>query len=108
MNATVARLEPEIGASPCTEELTQINESLRRREGLLAASAKASRLLLESEDARVAIPGVLRLIGEAAGVAGQYRPALPQAEHEVSLELLFQQSMSELASGIFARKEHHS
>ena len=68
MNATVVRLEPEIGASPCTEELTQINESLRRREGLLAASAKASRLLLESEDARVAIPGVLRLIGEAAGV----------------------------------------
>jgi len=41
MNATVALLEPEIGTSRCAEELTQINESLQRREGLLAASAKA-------------------------------------------------------------------
>jgi signal transduction histidine kinase len=52
----------------CEEEFTQINESLQRREGLLAASAKASRLLLEAPDVRGAIPNVLRLIGEAARV----------------------------------------
>ena len=53
---------------PCTEELTHINESLHRQEGLLAASAKASRMLLEAPDVRGAIPKVLRLIGEAAHV----------------------------------------
>ncbi len=54
--------------SPCTEELTRINESLRRREGLLAASGKASRMLLEAPDIRAAIPRALRVIGEAAHV----------------------------------------
>jgi signal transduction histidine kinase len=54
--------------SPCEEELTQINESLRRREGLLAASGKASRMLLEAPDIRGAIPQALRVIGEAAHV----------------------------------------
>ena len=54
--------------TPCTEELTRINESLRRREGLLAASTQASRKLLEAPDVRSAIPEVLRLIGEAARV----------------------------------------
>ena len=53
---------------PCTEELTHINESLHRQEGLLAASARASRMLLEAPDVRGAIPEVLRLIGEAAHV----------------------------------------
>src|SRR5882672_11268903 len=38
-----------------------IDESVRRRENLLAASAAASRLLLQA-------PDVLRVIGEAAGV----------------------------------------
>ena len=52
----------------CTDALTQINESLQRRESLLAASAKASRLLLEAPDVLGAVPAVLRLIGEAAGV----------------------------------------
>ena len=66
MNANVAVLEPEV--LPCTEEVTRINESLRARERLLMASAKASRLLLEAPDVRAAIPGVLGLIGEAAHV----------------------------------------
>src|SRR6185503_9664242 len=53
MNATLARLEPAAFGSPqCAEELTQINESLHRRESLLGASAKASRLLLEAPDVR--------------------------------------------------------
>jgi signal transduction histidine kinase len=69
MNATLARLEPAAFGSPqCAEEITQINESLQRRESLLAASAKASRLLLEAPDVRAVIPKVLRLIGEAARV----------------------------------------
>ncbi|HEY3786453.1 MAG TPA: ATP-binding protein [Steroidobacteraceae bacterium] len=54
--------------SPCAEQLTQINESLERREALLTASAKASRLLLEAPDVRAVVPNVLRLIGESAGV----------------------------------------
>jgi signal transduction histidine kinase len=73
MSATVAdpafaRLEALSGPGPCTEELSQINESLRRREALLVASAKASRMLLEAPDVRGAIPEVLRLIGDAAHV----------------------------------------
>jgi signal transduction histidine kinase len=55
-------------ASACEEEITQINESLQRREGLLAASSKASRLLLEAPDVRAVVPDVLKVIGEAAGV----------------------------------------
>ena len=54
--------------SKCEEEFTQISESLQRREELLAASAKASRMLLEAADVRGVVPDVLRLIGEAAGV----------------------------------------
>jgi signal transduction histidine kinase len=53
---------------PCAEELSHVNESLERREALLAGSAKASRLLLEATDVRLAIPQVIRLIGEAAAV----------------------------------------
>jgi hypothetical protein len=64
----LARLESLTESSPRTEELSQINESLRRREALLVASAKASRMLLEAPDVRGAIPEVLRLIGEAAHV----------------------------------------
>jgi len=64
----VARLESLTGSGQCTEELSQINESLRRREALLVASAKASRMLLEAPDVGGAIPEVLRLIGEAAHV----------------------------------------
>jgi signal transduction histidine kinase len=73
MNATLLELpglEEKYSnpAGQCAEELTQINESLQRREGLLAASAKASRLLLEAPDVRAVIPRVLGLIGEAARV----------------------------------------
>ena len=69
MNATLARLEPAAFGSPqCAEEITQINESLHRRESLLGASAKASRLLLEAPDVRAVIPRVLGLIGDSARV----------------------------------------
>src|ERR1700759_5081707 len=75
MNATVVELpvlEEKFSLKPapskCEEEFTQISESLQRREGLLAASAKASRLLLEAPDVRGVVPDVLRQIGEAAGV----------------------------------------
>ena len=40
---------------------------MQHRESLLAASAKASRLLLENPDVMAAVPDVLRLLGEAAG-----------------------------------------
>jgi len=68
MNADIALLEPEAESWPCAEELQRINESLQARERLLTASARASRLLLETPDVGIAIPGVLGLIGEAAGV----------------------------------------
>src|SRR5256885_851085 len=68
MNANVALLEPQAQAAPCAEKLSEINESLRARERLLTASARASRLLLEAPDVRGAIPSVLGLIGEAAHV----------------------------------------
>jgi signal transduction histidine kinase len=66
MNANVAPLHE--ARTPCAEELTRINESLQARERLLTASARASRMLLETTDVRAAIPGVLGLIGEAANV----------------------------------------
>jgi len=49
-------------------ELAQVNESLQRRERLLAAAARASRLLLEAPNAMIAMPDVLKLLGEAASV----------------------------------------
>jgi signal transduction histidine kinase len=64
----LARTETRTGSTPCAEELSQINESLRRREALLVASAKASKMLLEAPDVRGAIPEVLRLMGDAAHV----------------------------------------
>lgn len=68
MNATVALLEVPGEAAPCADKLTEVNESLQGRERLLAATARASRLLLEAADVRGAIPSVLGLIGEAAHV----------------------------------------
>src|SRR5580692_3589134 len=53
--------------SLCATELAQISESLQHREGLLGASARASRMLLEATDVMHAIPAVLRELGEAAG-----------------------------------------
>jgi len=49
-------------------ETTFVNESLRRRESLLAATAKVSRLLLEAPSAMQVMHDVLRLLGEAAEV----------------------------------------
>jgi hypothetical protein len=60
MSANVALLEPDAVAAPRSQTLRRINESLRARERLLTASAKASRLLLEAPDVRAAIPAVLR------------------------------------------------
>src|SRR5690348_2237650 len=40
-------------------ELAQMYESLQRRERLLAASANASRILLEAPDVMAAVPHVL-------------------------------------------------
>ena len=74
MNANVVELPvleehfAKTAVSECEKEFTQINESLQRRESLLAASAKASRLLLEAADVRAVVPNVLQLIGESAGV----------------------------------------
>jgi signal transduction histidine kinase len=68
MNANVALLEPQADHLRQAEDLSRINESLRARERLLTASARASRQLLEAADVRAAIPGVLGLIGEAAHV----------------------------------------
>ena len=74
MSATTAEsaLRPRLASPgdiiPCVEELSHVNESLHRQEALLAASAKASRMLLEAPDVNGAIPEVLRLIGEAAHV----------------------------------------
>src|SRR5215472_3373962 len=53
-------------APQCADELAQISSSLQHRESLLAATAKASRLLLEKPDVMAAVPDVLRLLGEAA------------------------------------------
>lgn len=72
MNATANEVpvfqENFSSSDQCADALHQINESLQRREALLAASAQASRLLLETPDLRAAVPDVLRLIGEASGV----------------------------------------
>ena len=74
MSATPAEpgLRPRLASPgdiiPCVEELSHVNESLHRQEALLAASARASRMLLEVPDVNGAIPEVLRLIGEAAHV----------------------------------------
>jgi signal transduction histidine kinase len=50
----------------CSDKLAEINESLQHRDSLLAASAKASRMLLESPNVMGAVPDVLRLLGESA------------------------------------------
>ena len=54
-------------ANPCADVFNQISESLHHREGLLAASARASRMLLEATVVMDAIPAVLRELGAAAG-----------------------------------------
>ncbi|MBS0580112.1 MAG: sensor histidine kinase [Proteobacteria bacterium] len=68
MNANLALLEPEVKPAPHAEDLSRANESLQARERLLTATARASRLLLQAQDVRAAIPDVLGIIGEAAHV----------------------------------------
>jgi signal transduction histidine kinase len=63
--SAIAELAPAVAHAA---ELSHVDSSLRRREALLAASAKASRLLLEAPDAMKVMPEVLRLLGEAAEV----------------------------------------
>ena len=48
MNANVVLLKTESDADPCAQDHARINESLRARERLLTASARASSLLLLS------------------------------------------------------------
>ena len=69
--------EDFFGPSQCADELNQINDSLQRREGLLAASARASRLLLEPWTCVSAIPDALRLIGDAGRVGPGDADAAP-------------------------------
>src|SRR5688572_8376003 len=65
----IALLEPERDALACTAaDAAPMYESPQRREALLAASAKASRLLLEAPDAMSVMPEALRMLGEAAEV----------------------------------------
>lgn len=76
--AEAERCKSEIDSLPESEcqrlaseralELSQMYESLQRRERLLAASANASRILLEAPDVMAAVPHVLRQLGEAAVV----------------------------------------
>ena len=75
LQGTVRSEELDEADSICAEisranavELSQMYESLQRRERLLAASANASRLLLEASDVMAAVPHVLRQLGEAATV----------------------------------------
>ncbi len=62
---------PLVGATAQTAEHATAPEALAsaaRRERLLAASAAASRLLLQAPDVMAVVPKVLQLIGEAADV----------------------------------------
>jgi GAF domain-containing protein len=65
--ADIAEEAARADAASVCAEFAQISESLQHREGLLAASARASRMLLEASHVMDAIPGVLRELGEAAG-----------------------------------------
>jgi signal transduction histidine kinase len=56
------------GLTSRSANLAGVDDSSLRRERLLMASAKGSRLLLEAPDVMAAVPEVLRLIGEAAAV----------------------------------------
>ncbi len=62
---------PLVGATAQTAECATAPEALAsaaRRERLLAASAAASRLLLQAPDVMAVVPKVLQLVGEAADV----------------------------------------
>jgi hypothetical protein len=62
---------PLVGATAQTAEQATAPEALAsaaRRERLLAASAAASRLLLQAPDVMAVVPKVLQLVGEAADV----------------------------------------
>jgi GAF domain-containing protein len=56
-----------IAVIPQVDEAGELSRS-PQREQLLAASARASRVLLEATDVLAAMPAVLRELGEAAGV----------------------------------------
>ena len=59
---------PAPSPSPCAEELTPDQRIAAAAGEPARGLGKASRMLLEAADVMGAIPGVLRLIGEAAGV----------------------------------------
>ena len=57
-----------LGVEPRLANIAEPDDSSFRRERLLIASARGSRLLLEAPDVLAAVPEVLRLIGEAGAV----------------------------------------
>jgi signal transduction histidine kinase len=84
-------------------ELARINESLQRRERMLAASARGSRLLLEAPDVMAVVPEVLRRIGEAAGVD---RVNIMLAQTGPAGERLLQVASEWVAEGVVSRLGH--
>ncbi|MGH8143627.1 MAG: GAF domain-containing sensor histidine kinase [Steroidobacteraceae bacterium] len=89
--------EDLVAPSPCADGFNRFSDSLQRREGLLAASARASRLLLEAPDVRGAVPEVLRVLGEAARVD---RVTLMLSAPEPNGEPLFDVVNEWVASGV--------
>ncbi|HZF16481.1 MAG TPA: ATP-binding protein [Steroidobacteraceae bacterium] len=79
------------------------DDSAQRRERLLMASAKGSRLLLEAPDVMAAVPEVLRLIGEAAAVD---RVNVILAEHGANGERLLRVASEWVGEGV-APQLHH-
>ena len=65
---TLYNSDPQAPCPTRSAEALSLDESVERRERLLAASAAASRLLLQAPDVTAAVPEVLQLVGEAANV----------------------------------------
>ena len=96
-SSSAARIAVE---TSCAAGQALVNDSLQRRERMLAASARGSRLLLEAADVMSAVPEVLRLIGEAAGVD---RVNIMLAQTDPSGERLLEVASEWVADGIDSR-----
>ncbi|HET8698888.1 MAG TPA: sensor histidine kinase [Gammaproteobacteria bacterium] len=81
----------------------EADESVRRRENLLVATAHASRLLLQAPDVMAAVPGVLEMIGRAAGVD---RVDLMLAQNGPAGEPRLVVASEWAADGVFPRLGH--
>ena len=93
----------ELAVGSGAAELAQINGSLQRRERMLAASARGSRLLLEAPDVMAVVPEVLRLVGEAAGVD---RVNIMLARKGPAGERLLEVASEWVADGVVSRLGH--